>query len=79
MIHKLKAMNETLISIYEEEPEKLRRQELIKTILNEPEAFLKMSIETAYKILEDLEISPLDIPKVYSDLIDAQNIDETQN
>jgi len=79
MINKLKAMNETLISIYEEEPEKLRRQELIKTILNEPEAFLKMSIETAYKILEDLEISPLDIPKVYSDLIDAQNIDETQN
>ncbi len=79
MINKLKAMNETLISIYEEEPEKLRRQELIKTILNEPDAFLKMSIETAYKILEDLEISPLDIPKVYSDLIDAQNVDESQN
>ena len=79
MINKLKAMNETLISIYEEEPEKLRRQELIKTILNEPDAFLKMSNETAYKILEDLEISPLDIPKVYSDLIDAQNVDESQN
>ena len=79
MINKLKAMNETLISKYEEEPEKLRRQELIKTILNEPDAFLKMSIETAYKILEDLEISPLDIPKVYSDLIDAQNVDESQN
>lgn len=79
MINKLKSMNETLITIYNEEPEKLRRQELIKTILEEPEAFLKMSIETAYKILEDLEINPLDIPKIYSELIDAQNIDETQN
>lgn len=79
MINKLKTMNESLITIYQNQPENLRRQELIKTILDEPEAFLKMSLETAYKILEDLGITPLDIPKVYSDLIDAQNIDETQN
>lgn len=78
MINKLKTMNESLITIYQNQPENLRRQELIKTILDEPEAFLKMSLETAYKILEDLGITPLDIPKVYSDLIDAQNIDETQ-
>lgn len=79
MINKLKTMNESLITIYQNQPENLRRQELIKTILDEPEAFLKMSLETAYKILEDLGITPLDIPKVYSDLIDAQNVDESQN
>lgn len=78
MINKLKTMNENLITIYKNQPAELRRQELIKTILEEPEAFLKMSIETAYKVLEDLGISPLDIPKIYSELIDAQNIDETQ-
>ena len=78
MINKLKTMNESLITIYKNQPAELRRQELIKTILEEPEAFLKISIETAYKILEDLGISPLDIPKIYSELIDAQNIDETQ-
>ena len=77
MINKLKTMNESLITIYKNQPAELRRQELIKTILEEPEAFLKMSIETAYKVLEDL--SPLDIPKIYSELIDAQNIDELQN
>lgn len=78
MINKLKTMNENLITIYKNQPAELRRQELIKTILEEPESFLKMSIETAYKVLEDLGISPLDIPKIYSELIDAQNIDETQ-
>ena len=79
MINKLKTMNESLITIYKNQPAELRRQELNKTILEEPEAFLKMSIETAYKVLEDLGISPLDIPKIYSELIDAQNIDELQN
>lgn len=79
MINKLKTINENLLNEYKDDPEPHRRQELIKTILEEPNVFLKMSIETAYKILEDLEISPLDIPKVYSDLIDAQNVGESQN
>ena len=57
MINKLKTMNESLITIYKNQPAELRRQELIKTILDEPEAFLKMSIETAYKVLEDLGYS----------------------
>lgn len=79
MINKLKTINENLLNEYKDDPEPRRRQELIKTILEEPNVFLKMSIETAYKILEDLEINPLDIPKVYSDLIDAQNVGESQN
>lgn len=79
MIEKLITMNENLIKIYQNQPESLKRQELIKKILAEPNVFLKINIATAYKILEDLEISPTDIPKVYDELIDITNYNQNEN
>lgn len=79
MIEKLITMNENLIKIYKNQPESLKRQELIKKILAEPNVFLKINIATAYKILEDLEISPTDIPKVYDELIDITNYNQNEN
>ena len=48
MIEKLITMNENLIKIYKNQPESLKRQELIKQILAEPNVFLKINIATAY-------------------------------
>lgn len=79
MIEKLITMNENLIKIYKNQPESLKRQELIKKILAEQNVFLKINIATAYKILEDLEISPTDIPKVYDELIDITNYNQNEN
>lgn len=79
MIEKLITMNENLIKIYKNQPESLKRQELIKKILAEPNVFLKINIATTYKILEDLEISPTDIPKVYDELIDITNYNQNEN
>ena len=79
MIEKLITMNENLIKIYKNQLESLKRQELIKKILAEPNVFLKINIATAYKILEDLEISPTDIPKVYDELIDITNNNQNEN
>ncbi len=79
MIEKLITMNENLIKIYKNQPESLKRQELIKKILTEPNVFLKINIATAYKILEDLEINPPDIPKVYDELIDITNYNQNEN
>ena len=79
MIEKLITMNENLIKIYKNQPESLKRQELIKKILAEANVFLKINIATAYKILEDLEISPTDIPKVYDELIDITNYNQNEN
>ena len=79
MIEKLITMNENLIKIYKNQPESLKRQELIKKILAEPNVFFKINIATAYKILEDLEINPTDIPKVYDELIDITNYNQNEN
>ena len=79
MIEKLITMNENLIKIYKNQPESLKRQELIKKILAESNVFLKINIATAYKILEDLEINPTDIPKVYDELIDITNYNQNEN
>lgn len=76
MIDKLKELNEKLIQKYSFDEEKLKKQLLIKKMLNEKKCFFKMSIEVAYSILIDLGIPNSDLKIVYSELIDAKNYEE---
>lgn len=69
MINKLKKINEKLININQNNDTELKKQMLIKKILEEKDCFLKMDIERAYAILRDLGISEEDLRKVYIELI----------
>ena len=69
MIEKLKSINEKLIKLNKNNDEELKKQLLIKKILEEKDCFLKISIEDAYSILRDLKISEEDLKKVYIELI----------
>lgn len=79
MIEKLKKLNNKLIEYHQNDEEKLKRQLLIQKILGEKGCFFKMSIETAYAILKDLNISDDDIREIYLDLIDFKNYNELDN
>lgn len=69
MIEVLKAINARIIAANIDNPEELEKQQLIKKILDEKDSFLKMDMETAYQILEDLKI-PLDkMRNIYLELI----------
>lgn len=69
MIEVLKAINARIITANIDNPEELEKQQLIKKILDEKDSFLKMDMETAYQILEDLKI-PLDkMRNIYLELI----------
>lgn len=76
MIDKLKDLNEKLIQKYSLDEEKLKKQLLIKKMLNEKKCFFKMNIEVAYSILIDLGIPNSDLKIVYSELIDAKNYED---
>lgn len=69
MIEKLKSINKKLIDLNKNNDEELKKQLLIKKILEEKDCFLKVSIEDAYSILRDLKISEEDLKKVYIELI----------
>ena len=69
MIEKLKSINKKLIDLNKNNDKELKKQLLIKKILEEKDCFLKVSIEDAYSILRDLKISEEDLKKVYIKLI----------
>ncbi len=69
MIEKLKVINDKYLEMYKENPDKLKKYQLIGKILNEKDCFLKMNIEYAYAILRDLKIPEDKIKEVYLQLI----------
>lgn len=69
MINKLKLINEKLIYKNKNNNMELKKQLLIKEILNEKNCFLKMNIEKAYSVLRDLEIDEKDLKEIYLKLI----------
>lgn len=69
MIEKLKVINDKYLEMYRENPDKLKKYQLIGKILNEKDCFLKMNIEYAYAILRDLKIPEDKIKEVYLQLI----------
>ena len=71
MIDKLKEMNNKLILINKDDEIELRKQHLIREILNKKDVFLNIKIEYAYSILRDLKIEEENIEKVYLKLIDG--------
>lgn len=74
MIDKLKMITEKYIEANKENPEELKKYELIRNILNKKDCFLNMSIEYAYSILRDLQIPENEIKNVYTQLINlSQN------
>lgn len=76
MLNTLKKKNEQLIELYINDEEKLNKQLLIKRILSENNCFLKISIETAYSILNDLQVDKNKIKEVYNELIDYKNLEK---
>lgn len=69
MIEKLKVINDKYLEMYKENPDKLKKYQLIGKILNEKDCFFKMNIEYAYAILRDLKIPEDKIKEVYLQLI----------
>lgn len=69
MIDKLKEMADVLIIINKDNPKELQKYTLIKEILNKEDCFHNMSIEYAYSILRDLQITESDLKSYYSQLI----------
>ena len=75
MINELKIITEKHIETNKENPEELKKYELIKNILNQKDCFLNMSIEYAYSILRDLQIPENEIKNVYTQLISLNKND----
>ena len=74
IIENLKALNNKLISHYENDQFNLKKQLLIQKLLEEESnCFFKMKIETAYALLKDLNIPESDIKETYLELIDIKN------
>lgn len=72
MIEVLKAINARMIIGHINNPEELKKQETIKKILSEKDCFLKMDMETAYQILEDLKIPQDKMRNIYLELINPE-------
>lgn len=69
MIDKLKLITEKYIESNKDNPDELKKYNLIKEILNQKDCFLNMNIECAYSILRDLQIPEKDLKNVYTQLI----------
>ena len=69
MIEKLRIIANKYIEKYQENPNQLKKYQLIKEILNQKDCFLNMNIEYAYSILRDLKIPENDLKTVYKKLI----------
>ena len=69
MVDKLKALNDKLIILSENDSVELNKQMLIKKLLSDEKCFFKMDIETSYALLRDLKIPEDKIKEVYMELI----------
>lgn len=69
MIEELQMINYVLIEKNKNNPELLKKYELIKKILDTKDPFMNMPIEYAYSILRDLGVKEEDLQKVYLDLL----------
>lgn len=69
MIEKLKVIANKFIEINQNNPQELKKYEIIKDILNQKDCFSNISIEYAYSILRDLEIPEKELKYVYKQLI----------
>lgn len=74
MLDKLKQINEKLIILYQNDEKNLKKQLIIKKLLEEENCFFKIDIETSYSILKDLNIPDDELRKVYQELIDIDNL-----
>ncbi len=70
MIENLRKINLKLIELNKNNELELKRQNLIKKILSDPDCFFKMDISTSYAILRDLNISEEQLKDIYMKLID---------
>ncbi len=57
MLEFLKSINTQLINKYQNNPRKLEKQLMISNFLRHEDCFFRISIEDAFRILKDLEIS----------------------
>ncbi len=72
MLEKLKEINYRKIELYANNEEKLELHNTIKDILDMPNIFLTIDMETAYSILRDLEIPEENLNEVYCELIEPK-------
>lgn len=72
MIEKLQLLNDNFIATLQNNPQELKKHQLIKDILNNKDCFLNMEIEVAYSILRDLQIPETELKKIYLELINPQ-------
>ena len=72
MLEKLRLINNKFLEIKTDENE-LKKQQLIKKVLNDDKCFFKMNVEQAYAILRDLDFSKEELKEIYSELIDYKN------
>lgn len=79
MIKKLRSLNKSLINKYQNDLELLKKQLLIEKILKDDECFFRIKMETAYSILNDLDIPSNEIDSVYMELIDKKNYKKDQS
>ena len=73
MINKLRELNIRLLEKYKDNPKELKKQELIKEMLEYDDLFFQIKIEEAYGILRDLEIDEKDLKGVYIELLSKKN------
>ncbi len=73
MLDKLRELNKKIIETSTNE-EEIKKQKLIKNILDDDKCFFKMNIKYAYAILQDLGIKKEDIENVYKELISIKNM-----
>ncbi len=69
MNQKLQTINTKLMKLYESQPNLWEKQKLIQKILAEENWVLKLDINTAYAILQDLTIPQANLAKVYLTLL----------
>lgn len=69
MIDKIRQINAALIKQYKDNQEELKKQNLIKKILEDKYCFLKMDIDTAFSLLKDLNIPDEYLKDIYLELI----------
>lgn len=72
MIDKLKEINDKFIDIYDNNPRKLKKYQIIKELLNKEDLFLNIDVDYAYSILRDLQIPENELKNIYVKLINKQ-------
>jgi hypothetical protein len=69
MIDNLKVVNDKLICLYQNKPDELKKQLLIKKILKEKDCFKKMDVKVSLALLKDLRVPSDKVIDVYRELI----------